>query len=420
MSTDRRTFLKGIGATLSLPLLESIAAAQPDQGTPLVRFLVVANPLGMYPEHFFPRQFGQDFDLPATLQPLDWLQDRLTVLSHTDHRMGGGHGKEISFLSGLLPNEAGAYPEKNISVDQVMARQTTGKVRFTSVGASLDSGIGASWNANGVEVKPFTDPHKLFDHLFLNLSDDEKAARRDLLSRNGSILDALCEQFASLRQRASRRDLNRLDQFQSSIRELETSYRNRNGWIDRGKPEFDISSHFSEKEATVRDRYNAIFDMLAYAFETDLTRVGVVAFSRDLSYLELDGVTRNYHACTHNGKRPDVVEELIKIESFQIEQMSRCLKKLDSIQEPDTDGSLLDNTIVLFGSGMGYGGSHSNRNLPIMVAGGGFQHRGHVDTRSSARTNMPLCNLYVTLLQRFGIERDQFNTSTGALELQHA
>ena len=334
--------------------------------------------------------------------------------------MGGGHGKEVSFLSGLLPNEAGAYPEKNITVDQVMARHCTGKVRFASVGASVDSGVGASWNANGVEVKPFTDPHKLFDHLFLNLTDAEKDARRDLLSRNGSVLDVLGQQFADLRHRASKRDLNRLDQFNTSIRELEKSFGNRNGWIDRAKPKFDISGHFSEKEVTVRDRYNAIFDMMTYAFETDLTRVGIVAFPRDLSYLDLDGVTRNYHACTHNGKKPDVVEELITIESFQIEQMSRCLKKLDSIQEPGTDGSLLDNTIVLFGSGMGYGGSHSNRNLPIMVAGGGFQHRGHVDTRSTAGTNMPLCNLYVTLLQRFGLERDQFNTSTGAMELQHA
>ena len=171
---------------------------------------------------------------------------------------------------------------------------------------------------------------------------------------------------------------------------------------------------------TIENRYNAIFDMIAYAFQTDLTRVATVGFSPDLNYTDVEGVTRGYHACTHNGKKEDVVDELVAIESFQIAQMSRCLEKLDQIKEPNSNGTMLDNTVVLFGSGMGYGGTHSNRNLPIIVAGGGFKHRGHVDARDSGGDNMPLCNLYVSLLQRFGIERDSFNTSTGAFDLDHA
>ena len=131
-------------------------------------------------------------------------------------------------------------------------------------------------------------------------------------------------------------------------------------------------------------------------------------------------MNRSYHGCTHNGKQEDVTSELVAIESFQISRLAACLNKLDSIEEPGGHGSLLDNTIVLFGSGMGYGGTHSNRNLPIMVAGGGFKHRGHVDAQDSSGKNMPLCNLYVTLMQRFGIERSKFNTSTGAFELRHA
>ena len=115
-----------------------------------------------------------------------------------------------------------------------------------------------------------------------------------------------------------------------------------------------------------------------------------------------------------------MTSELVAIESFQISRLARCLKKLDSIQEPNSDGTLLDNTIVLFGSGMGYGGTHSNRNLPILVAGGGFKHLGHVDARDTSGKNMPLCNLYVALMQRFVIERDKFNTSTGKFELEFA
>ena len=233
-------------------------------------------------------------------------------------------------------------------------------------------------------------------------------------------MDAVSDQYSSLQQRSGKSDRRRLDQFATSIRDLEKNLSSRQLWIDKDKPPFDISPYFADFEVTVNNRYNAVFDMVAYAFQTDLTRVATVGFSPELSYIDVDGVNRGYHACTHNGKKEDVVDELVAIESFQVAQLSRCLQKLDSIPEPGFEGSMLDHTVVLFGSGMGYGGTHSNRNLPIFVAGGGFQHQGHVDTRDSGGNNMPLCNLYVSLLQRFGIERDSFNTSTGSFELSHA
>lgn len=416
MHATRRTFLKGIGGALALPLLEASAAVR--ESAPM-RFLVVGNPLGMHPEHFFPSDFGKEFTLTPTLRSFDWLKDRMTILSHTDHSMQSGHGKEISFLSGVLPEQGLAFPEKNLSIDQLLARQTSGRVRFSSINAALERGIRMSWNAAGVEVEPFTDPQKLFDHLFLNLTDEEKQVRRELIERNGSILDAVRGQLSRLQKEASQADRSRLDQFVASVRELESSFSDRKLWVDRDKPMFDISEHFAAFEVTVENRYNAIFDMIGYAFQTDLTRVATIAFPNELSYTDVEGVTRGYHACTHNGKNEDIIAELVAIESFQVAQLSRCLKKLDSIKEPNSDGTLLDHTIVLFGSGMGYGGTHSNRDLPIFAAGGGFKHRGHVDTRSASGSNMPLCNLYVTLLQRFGIEQDKFNTSTGAFELQH-
>ena len=422
MKMNRRNVLKGLGGVLTLPLLEAgicgADSARP-KATP-TRLLVVGNPLGAHPEHFFPTDFGRDFTLSPTLRSLDWLKDRMTVISHTDHGMNNGHGREISFLSGVLPTNAAAYPEKNMSVDQVIARHTGGQVRYSSVNAALERGIRMNWTANGTELEPFTDPQKLFDHLFLNLSPEEKKVRRDLIERNGSILDAVHGQFASLRQRASQSDKARLDQFANSIRELEGSFADRSLWVDRDKPTFDISDHFTGYEVTVENRYNAIFDMIAYAFQTDMTRVASVAFPNELKYTDIEGVTRSYHGCTHNGQNEDIIAELVAIESFQIAQLSRCLKKLDAIREPNANGSMLDHTIVLFGSGMGYGGTHSNRNLPIMVAGGGFKHLGHVDARNASGSNMPLCNLYVTLLQRFGIEREKFNTSTGSFELEWA
>ncbi|MEM7143808.1 MAG: DUF1552 domain-containing protein [Verrucomicrobiota bacterium] len=416
MNIDRRHFLKGLGGSLALPFLESTALA--GQTTP-TRFLVVGNPFGAHPEHFFPKAFGKDIALSPTLSPLDWLKDRLTILSHTDHNMVSGHGREVSFLSGVLPADANAFPEKNMSVDQVMARHVGSEVRYPSIEAALESGVRMNWTANGIEKSPIIDPQKLFDHLFVNLTPKEKKRRRKLIERNGSILDTIGDQFAALKDQASKSDLDRIDQFQTSVRELETTLSDRKNWIGRDKPTFDISEHYEGSELAIENDYNAIFDMIAYSFETDLTRVASVAFPSAINYNELDGVNRSYHGCTHNGKMENVTAELVAIETFQIACLSRCLQKLDAIQEPNAEGSMLDHTIVLFGSGMGYGGTHSNRNLPILVAGGGFKHRGHVDCAINGES-MPLCNLYVTLLQRFGIERDHFNISTGSFDLSYA
>lgn len=418
MQFDRRTALKGIGGTLALPLLESTSLASREVSK--TRLLVVGNPFGAHPDHFFPSEFGTEFEFPKTISSLDWLRDRLTILGHTDHGMKSGHGREIAFLSGVLPETSHAFPEKNKSIDQYVARLTGNSVRYPSIHAGLERGIRLSWNANGVAIDPITDPQKLFDHLFLNLTADEKRARHELLDRNGSLLDAVGQQFATLRKRAGKSDRDRLDQFSTSLRTLERNLSDRKTWIGKDKPKFDISNHFAESGVTIRNKYSAIFDMVAYAFETDLTRVATVSFSPELSYLDINGVTRSYHGCTHNGRKEDTVSELVAIESFQVEQLARCLKRLDSIPEPNSDGTMLDHTVVLFGSGMGYGGTHSNRNLPIFVAGGGFKHRGFVDCRDAGGQNMPLCNLFVTLLQRFGIEEDEFNVSTGAFDLSYA
>ncbi|MDB4359058.1 DUF1552 domain-containing protein [Verrucomicrobiales bacterium] len=408
--------MKGIGGALSLPFLESTAFSGQQ---PATRFLVVGNPFGMHPEHFFPKDFGKDFTMSRTLKSLDWVKDRATIFSHTDHNMVSGHGREVAFLSGVLPTEALAFPEKNMSVDQAVARQTGAQVRYPSLNVGLKNGVRMSWTSNGVENELITDPKRLFDHLFQNLTEKEKQARREMIARNGSILDTVGDQFAGIIKSGSKADAERIDQYQTSVRELETTFANREQWIGRDKPKFDISNHYNG-DVTIESEYNAIFDMISFAFESDLTRVATVAFPTELGYTDVPGVTRSYHGCTHNGKMEDVTDELVAIESFQISQLSRCLKKLDSIQEPNADGSMLDHTAVLFGSGMGYGGTHSNRDLPILVAGGGFKHLGHVDTRNDAGENMPLCNLYLTLLQRFGIERDEFNTSTSNFEFGDA
>ena len=370
-------------------------------------------PLWLTPTISFPKS-RQDSPLSQTLRSLNWLKERLTVVLGIASILVAGTVGDI-FLSGVLQHSC--LPGKNMSLDQLVARNTGDSVRFDSVGAALGSSIRMSWTANGVEKLPFVDPGKLFDHLFLNLTPVERARRAEILTRDRSILDTVGEQFKALMKKAGAPDRDRLDQFQTSLREMEKVLSGRRNWLKKDKPHFEYSDTDGDG---IEAGYDAIFDMLGYAFQTDLTRVASVEFPASLNYTDIEGVNRSYHGCTHNGKRVDVTAELVAIETFQIARLSRCLRKLDSIKEPFGDGSLLDRTVVLFGSGMGYGGSHSNRNLPIFVAGGGFSHRGHVDATGRNGDSMPLCNLFVTLLQRLGIERDRFNTSTGSFDLDYA
>lgn len=417
---NRRSFVQTLGGgALALPLLESTgrATAANAKVTPS-RLLVVGNPYGAHPEHFFPAQFGKDFRLPKTISSLEWLRDRISILSHTDHNMKSGHGREIAFLSGVLPDMSAAFAEKNMSIDQIVARRVGANTRYASLHACLGRSIRMSWNANGVDIKPFTDVQRMYDHLFQNLTEKERQTARQLLHQNSSVLDAVREQFAGVRKRASRSDQVRLDLYANSLRDMEKNLVNREKWVDRDKPSLDLSEYFQGSEITIENDYNAVFDMVAYAFQTDLTRVAVIGYSPELNYTDVEGVNRGYHSCTHNGKKADTVAELVAIESFQVEQMARCLKKLDETPEPNADGSMLDHTVVMFGSGMGYGGTHSNKNLPILVAGGGLAHCGHVDTRDSSGNNMPLCNLFLALLQHFGLEYEQFNQSTAAFDFK--
>ena len=295
------------------------------------------------------------------------------------------------------------------------------KVRYSSVNAALERGIRMNWTANGTELEPFTDPQKLFDHLFLNLSADEKRVRRDLIERNGSIFDAVSGQFAQFDDNGR---VNRTSSDWTNLRLRSANWKAVSPiaplWVDRDKPKFDISEHFSGYEVTVENRYNAIFDMIAYAFQTDMTRVASVGFPNELKYTDIEGVTRSYHGCTHNGQNEKIIAELVAIESFQIAQLSRCMKKLDAIPEPNADGIDARSHDCLVRKRHGIR-RHALQSQPADHGCRWWLQAPRALRRQSTNgVNMPLCNLYVTLMQRFGIERDKFNTSTGAFELAFA
>ena len=190
----RRSLFGTLGGALALPMMEASATVRTsvDSGSSSARrFLVVGNPFGMHPDHFFPKDFGRDFTMSRTLKSMEWLRDRMSIFSHTDHGMKSGHGRELAFLSGVLPETADAFAEKNMSLDQIVARRTASKVRYPFINVCLERGIRMSWNANGVDIKPITDARRLHGHLFGNMSAEQRDIQRRTLERNGSVLDAV-------------------------------------------------------------------------------------------------------------------------------------------------------------------------------------------------------------------------------------
>jgi len=375
------------------------------------RLVIIGNPYGMHPESFFPKNFGKDYKASLELECLEWIRKRLTVYSHIDHNMESGHNKEEAFLSGILLHDAARYPDGNITIDQMIGEYLRSEVRFPTLNTSAGPGILESWTRTGVPA-PILNINQLYRQLFVDSSQASKKAEKKLWNRNQDMLSILKDQYKDSTKNIGKEDKERMDQYLTSVSELNREIDSKHKWQNKQKPKFS-----GDKNATtLQEKYNTIFDMLTIALQSDSTRVATVTFSKSLETKDL-GLSGGYHSYTHNGKAKSGVKGMRAIDTFQLEQMSRFMKKLDSIKEPNSNGTLLDNTIVMFGSSMGYGGTHSNRNLPIIVCGGGLKHKGHVNMKQKNGSNTPLCNLYLSFLHKFGIERDVFNASTGTIEI---
>lgn len=416
---DRRHFLKGCGAAIALPFLESLPrpgrllAATPASAEPM-RMVCVGLNYGLYPGDFFPETTGRDYELTKLLQPLSALKGDMTVFSHLDHPgVKGGHEAVHTFLSGILSEDSKDMPDRNITMDQMAAEFIGAETRFASLQVGIGGG-GLSWTRNGVAIPPITKLQTLFDALFLETTQSKRQRLSESYELNGSILDVVKEDAAALEKRISRNDIEKLDEYFTSIREVEKRLAQSQSWLDSPKPKVD----YRMPQPTPDDFYSEVpvfYDLMRLALETDSTRViscGINGWSGDSG---LPGVTQGYHFLTHHGQDVSRLKELSIIENFHTNQVARFLESLKRSQGSDSS-SLLDKTMVLFGSGMGNASSHSNRDLPLVLAGGGFQHGEHKDYPKKGNRQTPACNLYVSMLQKFGLEVDQFGSSTGSLE----
>jgi hypothetical protein len=375
----------------------------------------VGNEFGMYGGAYWPEATGTTYKLTPLLKPLTDHRNHFTLFSHLDHGLKGGHFAVHTFLTGVKSVEAKAAPDGGISLDQRAAEFVGSQTRFPSLAIGSEDGLHGgcqmSWTRSGTRIPPIPGPRELFRMLFVDEAGDAKRKSADRLAMQGSILDAVQGDAKSMSRRLSKTDATKLDEYLASVRDVETKLDLDKHWQNIAKPKLDMRE--PENQGLTKD-LPAIYDLIALALQTDSTRVATLEIGGSFAASDL-GVKKGYHTLSHHGQVQENIDLLVQIELYQMEQFAKFLGKLRSIKEPNSDATLLDNTMVLHGSGMGNANSHTNTDLPILLAGGGFKHGEHKAFPSEQRKRVPLCNLYVSMLQRFGVETDRFSAGNSTL-----
>jgi hypothetical protein len=410
MNPTRRQFLKATGVALALPWLESNALAAP-KGPPR-RMVCINTPLGLHPPFFFPQKAGKDYEPTPYLEVLKELRDDFTVISGLTHPdIGASHDSNFSFLTAAPHPEQRAGFKNSISLDQVAAEHIGGETRFASLPLSCE-GFSLSWTRSGAIVPSDSWPSGVFARLFLEGRPDEVQAQARRLRDGQSILDAVGEQSKSLQSGLGSNDREKLDEYFTSVRELEKRLARAEEWSKKPKPKVDAKQPQNvANPADLVGKSRLWFDLIHLAFQTDSTRLVTLQLLGTSSVPPVQGVSFGHHDLSHHGKDPTKIDQLRKVEVEQLKTLRDFLKKLKETKEDGT--TLLDRTMVFFSSNLGDASTHGVKNMPIVFAGGGFKHGQHL--AFDQKNHPPLSNLYVSMLQRLGIEADKFGSSKGTL-----
>ena len=413
MKIDRRNFLRAAGISLGLPTLESFGASS-EQPSPR-RMIAINQDLGFIPKLFFPKGKGREYELSSYLERIACHRDQFTVFSGLSHPgVDGGHRADKSFLT-AAPHPGRASFRNTISLDQLMANEVGHETRFRSFSLSINDSRSLSYTQAGVEIPTIKSASELYKKMFLQ--GDQKAieAQVERLKRRGSILDVVMGQSKALNKRVTTADRERIDQFETAVRSLELRLTEAQAWEMRPKPKVDaqMPDYPSDKKQFF-EMIRMMNDMSRLALQTDSTRV-ITLFLGSVRTPGVDfGNGRTiggYHNISHHGKDEAKLKQLAEIEIGQMELLNELLQNLKDVEE--ADGTLLDHTMVLYGCHMGDANIHNNKNLPVILAGGGFKHGQHL--AFSEENNTPLANLYVSMLENMGLEKSQFASSTGTL-----
>lgn len=405
-NSSRRHFLRGAGVTLGLPFLESMASAAAETDDKR-RMVAIDVGLGLHLPNIIPTKAGRDYELTPYLEIIKDHREQFTVISGTSHpEVGGGHSSYKSYLTcAPHPNSAGF--RNTISIDQFAAAQLGTETRFGSLTLS-SSGPGLSWSRSGVEIPPLTRPEHVFRKLFVAGKPEEQARQLQRIRDGQSILDVVMDKTKRMEQRLGGRDKEKLDQYFEAVREAERRLVKAEEWEHRPKPVVDAKEPRDEADSKrIVERMRLKYDLMHLALETDSTRFITYNFSGMNAVPVIPGVDVDYHNLSHHGKDPDKIDQLTIVESAVVNEFGGFLKKL-------AESNLLNSTMVMFGSNLGNASSHDTKNMPIILAGGGFKHGQHLAFDKD--NNYPLPNLFVSMLQRLGLEVDQFATGTKPMD----
>ena len=421
---SRRRFLQGAGVAMSLPFLDAMQprTAWAAGAAPLApnakprRMLGICNNLGLRPDLFFPTGAGRDYEASPYLNLLEAHRNDFTVLSGVSHpNVDGGHPADISFLT-AAPHPASSSFRNTISLDQHIAERIGTLTRFPSLTLAVNGASRSlSWTGSGVAIPPDERASDVFNQLFLQGTPEQVEAQIHRLDTGRSILDAVADQSKQLQRNVGARDRTRLEQYFTSVRDLEHRLQESREWERKPKPVVNVEAPREiGSPAQYMDKLKAMYDLARLAFETDSTRaITLMLNSVATPVVAIPGetITDSYHNLSHHGKTDEKLAQLKVLDEWHMKLLANLFSDLKAVNEGGE--TLLDRTMILYGSNLGDANAHSTINLPTLFAGGGFRHGQHL--AFDRAQNYPLPNLFVSMLQRMGLEEDKFASGTGTM-----
>lgn len=414
----RRAFLRGTGTLLTLPWLDAMVPAFATRAqaaaasVPPRRFIAMNYGLGFHGPHLFPKQPGRDYELTPYLDALSAHRNDFTVisgLSHIEQNGANGHTSEMTWLTAAKHPGLPGF-RNTISLDQFLVEKLAPDTRFPFLTLNVGGTESLSWTANGVNLPAESSPAKLFAALFINGTPAEVKQQVKDLQRGRSILDTVNGEAKKLERDLGPRDREKLDQYLTSVRQLETRLQASAGWAQKPKPTVAV-----KPPVDVADRFDILartrlmHDLIALALQTDSTRVITYKAGGFNPVPKIPGVDTGWHDLSHHGQDAEKISELKLIELAEFQELNRLFTVLKAVKEGGQ--TLLDTTTLLIGSNLGNASSHSWRDLPVLLAGGGFKHGQHLVAGSTGLANARFSNLFVQIAQRLGVEADRFGTS---------
>jgi hypothetical protein len=420
---SRRRLLLGVGVAMSLPLLEAMhprtARAASSSLTPNAkprRMLGICNNLGLRPDLFFPTGTGREYVASSYLELLKAYRNDFTVISGVSHpNVDGGHPSDISFLT-AAPHPASSSFRNTISLDQYVAERVGNLTRFPSLTLAVNGAARSlSWTGTGVAIPPEERASEVFNQLFIQGTPEQVDAQVHRLDTGRSILDAVADQAKELQRDVGVRDRSRLEQYFTSVRDLENRLQESRDWERKPKPLVSVAPPAElTNPAQYMEKVKAMYDLARLAFETDSTRaITLMLNSVGTPAVIIPGetITDSYHNLSHHGKTPEKLAQLKVLDEWHMKLLANLFNDLKAVNEGGE--SLLDRTMILYGSNLGDANAHSTINLPTLFAGGGFHHGQHL--AFDRAQNYPLPNLFVSMLQRMGLDENKFASSTGTM-----